>query len=443
MRYMVGLSKAFIWIYRFSLIVVFALVTGCGTENFCTNKNRNTKNKPATKGFLLKPSIQLSKIKKAHKDSLKQGYSKTLSAISHVKKVKNIKKSIRVARVPEHKQTIVLFHGLHRLSYDFHNMEKKLKERFPYATIIALKSVDKNLDKKKLDSPTMKKSIKDQAALAYQEIKNKVSAGNHVVFVGHSQGGLRAFTVIKEYVHLLKNESNIDIKKLISIGTPWKGAPVFSYHNNVLAFDALFDKIAVYLDSIRAGYSKHIRKYFLKVMPEFSKKHYKLREKLLQFVNSLAPMKGATDLDPKSDFISNYIARGLNQTDIPITAIAGILTDFSKLFHPFDSPLTHQELAQINATYAELIGGYATCEHDMLLPVSTQHAEGLMTKNFNRIKVYGACHGNKVGISVKRGLSELNNPEVIEQVVKVIDETFYEQKEEMVTEQATQPALAA
>jgi hypothetical protein len=45
------------------------------------------------------------------------------------------------------------------------------------------------------------------------------------------------------------------------------------------------------------------------------------------------------------------------------------------------------------------------------------------------VKIYGACHGNKVGLSVKQGLSELNNDKVIQAVIALVEESFYEEKQ--------------
>ncbi|TSJ80636.1 hypothetical protein [Cardinium endosymbiont of Dermatophagoides farinae] len=234
----------------------------------------------------------------------------------------------------------------------------------------------------------------------------------------------------------------ITIDGLITIGTPWNGAPVMEHIKEVKKFQQRFKEIEATLNAIEKNYDKAVIKYFFRFNPGFAKAWPSLYEIAVPyFMKKNCP--GAADLEPKSKFISEYVASNLKEVDVPITAIAGVLTDFSKLFDPFPSSISKQALDKLNATYAELIGGDPNCKHDMLLPVATQHAEGLVTKNFKRITVDGACHGNKVGITVKRGLSELNNQAVIQEVVKAIEETFYEQQEEEVVDKKAEIASAA
>ena len=428
MRYIIGIRKALICIYRSSLIFCVVLAIGCGCEN-CFGKTR--KDSPA-----LVQQIPLGEQAAKQKLHVTDDFKPSIEKVTRLK---------RVAKVPEGKQAIVCLHGLHRLSYDFDVMKAALQEKFPHATIVALTSVDKDPNKKGFvflpaSSLTVELSIKEQTRLAYEEIKTKIGRGKHVVIVGHSQGGLRGFTLVKEYGDRLRNADGIVINQLITIATPWKGAPVMGYINNVERFKQKFDKIAPTLDSMQKHYSKNVRGYFFKFMPGLTRAWPRLYEKVVPYIMGKIYL-GAADLRPESDFIRHYVASGLKEVDLPITAIAGVLTDFSKLFEPFAFPISDQALAQLNARYAELIGGDPNCEHDMLLPVSTQHAEGLVTKNFKRIKVYDACHGNKVGIKVKDGLSEFNNKAVIAKVIESIEEAFY--KEEEVIEKEEVVASAA
>lgn len=346
-----------------------------------------------------------------------------------------IKKLKGIAKVEETKQAIVLLHGLHRLSYDFATMEASLKQAFPHATILASTSLNKDSNKKgvlnSFDSPTTSRCITDQAKSVYEEIKAKLP-GKHIVIVGHSQGGLRGFALVKEYAYDLKKEG-IHINHLITIGTPWKGAPVMDHMKDINQFQKEFKKIEPTLDRVEKNYGKAVIKYFFKFMPKLAEKWPTLYSvAVTYFIDKICP--GAAALDPESDFIGCYVPSGLKEIGLPITAIAGVLTSFSDLFDSFPS-IDAKELHKLNATYARLISGNERCEHDMLLPVDTQHAEGWTTKpNFKRIKVYGACHGNKVGVTVKKGISELNNRNVIQKVVESIEGTFYESKEELFIE---------
>lgn len=357
---------------------------------------------------------------------------------------KEIEQLKRVAKVEEHRQAIVLLHGLHRLSYDFNAMQAVLKEKFPHATITALTSVDKDPSKKgsAYISPSMELSIEEQAKLAYKEIKTKIDRGKHIVIVGHSQGGLRGFTVVKEYGNQLKSQDGIIITQLITIGTPWRGAPVMDHIKNIKEFKQKFKEIETTLDKVAQDYSEAVIKYFFKFMPKLAKAWPSLYERAVPYLMR-KKCPGAVDLHPKSDFIRHYVATGLRAVDLPITAIAGVLIDFSKLFEPFPSSIDPQALDTLNATYANLIGGDPKCEHDMLLPVGTQQAEGLAKQNFTCVKVYGACHGNKVGIKVKDGLAELNNKEVIQKVVGSIEAAFYEAKRKVLVAGEEQSVPAA
>lgn len=404
---------------------------GCVYGNCSGSQNKNKKPSSSSQGTLLAPQAPLKGMclsqkinKQAATDALNINDSDDFEP--SIKKVKNLK---RVAKVPEDKQAIVCLHGLSRISSDFDTMVAALKLKFPHAAIVALKSVNKDSKQGKSSSLSSKLSIKDQAKLAYEEIKKRIQRGMQVVLVCHSQGGLRGLALVKEYGDRLKSEAGITFKIEISIGTPWRGATVFDHIKRVACFNQKFNKIEPILNAIEQGHGSAVRGYFFKKAPKLAEKFPQLYEKLAPWAMSFTGVQGVLDLDPTSPFIRDYIPSALKEIDLPITAIAGVLTDFSKLFAPLPSSILSHELAQLNATYAELIGGDSKCEHDMLLPVATQHAEGLATKNFKRIKVYGACHGNKVGVAIKREFSELNNQEVIDKVAESIEEVFYEEKE--------------
>jgi pimeloyl-ACP methyl ester carboxylesterase len=420
-------SKFSLSIYKFGFIFCFLLNTSCGS-----NESFSKKSETGTTILLAKESEDQRgyKRKRNTKDAQRE-HAKNIQVQNDIeplpKKAKQIK-TIKVAIVQPSEQAIVLLHGLNRLSYDFDKMKQRLQQRFPGATIIALQSVSKDSRQNGplYFAPSMALPIREQAKLAYEEIKSVVGHGKHLVIVGHSQGGLRGFTLIKQHCNHLKNEVGITVKKLITIGTPWQGAPIMDHLNDPNGAIKKLGKMKTTLNKIREGFSKDVTKHVLKTsLAEnfpFLFKH--LGNDLM---NKKTP--GAADLKPGSDFMRNYVAKGLVQVKIPIRAIAGVLMDFSQLFHPFPSHINQNEFKKLNCAYSELIGGDPNCEHDMLLPVRTQHAEGLSKHDFKCIKVYGTCHGNKVGLSVKKGLSELNNEQVIQKVIALIEETFYEEKQ--------------
>ncbi|CDG49510.1 esterase/lipase family protein [Cardinium endosymbiont of Bemisia tabaci] len=432
MCYIIGISKALVSIGRSSLMVSLALAVSCSSKNCVRKHDKGKVPLPLNTQTLLTSKASLGKsdaIPAA--DKLKKTDTETFCLSDNPNLYPNkINKLKRIAKVEEKKQAIVLLHGLHRLSYDFATMEVVLKEEFPHATILASTSLNKDSTGKgglmSFVSPTTSRCITDQAKSVYEEIKAKLP-GRHIVIVGHSQGGLRGFALIKNHVADLKGE-DIHINHLITIGTPWKGAPVMEHMKNIKQFQEKFNEIESTLDRVEKNYAKAVIKYFFKFMPELAQAWPSLYQLAVSyFIKSKCP--GAEALDPQSDFIRE-VSTALQTMDLPITAIAGVLTDFSSLFDRFPS-INKEELDKLNATYAGLIGCKKNSEHDMLLPVDTQHAEGCTKSNFKRIKVYGACHGNKVGVTVKKGISELNNREVIQRVVESIKATFYENKEEV------------
>ncbi|MGI2262301.1 lipase family alpha/beta hydrolase [Candidatus Cardinium hertigii] len=427
MRYIIGMRKALISIGRSSFVVSLVLAVGCSSKNCVRKHGKDKVPLPLNPQTLLTSKASLEKT-----DAITATLYCSNNPNPYPKKVKKLK---RVAKVEESKQAIVLLHGLHRLSYDFATMQAVLKEKFPHASILASTSLNKDPNKKGIlnsfESPTTSLPINEQADSVYKEIKAMLP-GRHLVIIGHSQGGLRGFVLVKEYRCRLKQEG-IDINHLITIGTPWKGAPVMDHIKNINGFQQEFKKIEPTLDKIQKNYGKDVIKYFFKFKPELAQKWPNLYSiAVTYFMNKVCP--GAAILEPESNFICGYVAKGLQEVDIPITAIAGVLTDFSNLFHPFSSSISAEALNKLNATYARLIGGNEKSEHDMLLPVDTQHAEGFTKSNFKCITVYGACHGNKVGRTVKEGIAELNNRKVIQKVVESIEATFYENKEEICME---------
>ena len=347
------------------------------------------------------------------------------------------KRKIQVPLVKPDEQAIVLLHGLNRISFDFQIMKKRLAEAFPKATIIALESVNKDITKKGslYLSPTVTLSIEEQADKAYQEIKEKLGKNKKMVIIGHSQGGLRGFALAKNHAKKLSNEAKIDIKKLITIGTPWKGAPVIQHICNQAEMEKTLTAFKPTLKKIDERFPGHIQHHILKLPKTIEMINRTFPFLYRNFAKNLIDGKilGSADLKPDSDFIRNYVGKNLKNFTIPISAIAGVLTDFSQIFDHFTSDdITQSELEKLNHIYARLIGGSADCEHDMLLPVDTQQAIGVEKNNFECIKIMGTCHGNKVGMPVKKGVPELHHETVIKTVIALITDTFYTEETEAV-----------
>ncbi|AWN82295.1 esterase/lipase family protein [Candidatus Cardinium hertigii] len=393
--------------YKFSLICYFTL----GTSH--CNPNSNKKD-----------------IRKVHPSSVKrkEGFAAGVSQCSHEQD-----KAVQV---------IVLLHGLDRNSFDFNVMKAVLQQNFPHAVILALTSVNKYTPAKG-KSPTTKLPIVEQAELAYEEIKSDFKSRGkdfstipkRLVLVGHSQGGLRAFALIRAFGERLSKETAITIERLITIGTPWKGAPVADHLKDPDKVTALLKRFKDDLEQIEPSYSGKLLRHIFKkdifcykipscAIAYLFRKFSDIAEGDEWPIKALG-VGGAADLRPGSSFI-NGVASALKDIVVPVTAIAGVARGFDEVF--LLSSTNAARWKELDQVYAKIIGGDMHCEHDMLLPVSTQHAEGLKKKDFECLKIYGTCHGNKVGIPVKKGVSELSNAQVIQAVVDTITKTFYHEQ---------------
>ena len=330
---------------------------------------------------------------------------------------------IRVAKFgDEANHAIVLLHGLNRSSYDFKVMMEALRHKFKKTQIIALTSRDKIASKHKNTtlSPSMRLPIKEQARQTYEEILQKIKKGTHVLLVGHSQGGLCAFTVLNEYGMQLKN-AGIIVEGLATIGTPWKGVPVMKYLGHPEDLNESFAPLKATLRKINPIVDQKMKKHLVKAP-------FNETFPFLVKLSMASLALGASDLYMDSNFIKSYIAKELQTTTVPIMAIAGNQRDFSKIWANFPKKLKGgKELENLNNAYAKLIGGDSACKHDMLLPVSSQHAEEVKVNEglFKRKIVDGACHGKKVGITVKKDKPELHHPQVIQEIVEFCEEVFY------------------
>ena len=79
-------------------------------------------------------------------------------------------------------------------------------------------------------------AIAMQAKMVYQVLKNEldIDKEDEMVIIGQSQGGLRGYSLLKQYGPQLNSSTNqwevgehgLNIKGLLTIGTPWKGAPI-------------------------------------------------------------------------------------------------------------------------------------------------------------------------------------------------------------------------
>ena len=215
---------------------------------------------------------------------------------------------------------IVLCHGLGRNPTDFEAMKAKLQKAFPEACII-----------KPHEEETAKKSIEEQKTAIvkaliegeYKDIKKK----DPIVFVGHSQGGLRAYRAA-----LKLTAEGYTVAGVITIGTPWKGADVINTKSNLVK---------------RA-------------------KFFKLPNRFVSWLERIGGQgQGLEDMRPESPFLQ-MLHKKLKKNKIAVLAIGSKSESLSRI-------------PGANKLLARLVG---STPHDLAVPCKSQPAKDIRTQNF-------------------------------------------------------------
>ncbi|WP_419241292.1 esterase/lipase family protein [Cardinium endosymbiont of Nabis limbatus] len=293
---------------------------------------------------------------------------------------------------------IVLFHGLGNKVSSFSTMEQGLKKALPAYAIIAPTSVE--------GMKSVELSIKQQAKMVYRELSKKVKdlASKSILLVGHSQGGLRAYSFLKQYGHLLR------IRGLVTLATPWEGAPGARVDPAVLSqhlTDSVVDDIRML--AVGLGYAENELEKQLMVNVENNQ--------------SVCLFPGGKDLMPGSDFLAE-VKKNLFDEKVPILAIGGGQGNFEALL-PKGSGHCFKAL---NALYTFFVVGEAypnNSYHDMQVPLFSQHAFGILSeskkskKNFTRFFIKDAFHSAYVwNIPVPKSKAILAHPKALRSVIK-------------------------
>ena len=245
--------------------------------------------------------------------------------------------------------TIVLLHGLGGAIANFKVMQASLQQQLP-----------KEIRWLALAEPrTAEDAIDVQAESVFKQLKEKnISENTPLIFVGHSQGGLKAYRISEKYGKVL------NIKGIVAIGTPWESTPLLK---------------------------DNVQSFFLANLL-----HFPLEEHIKQQLEAWARPCQAGIEDMKSDsYFLRMVQASLKNNQVPIFAIAGKM--------PMPPALT---------PLGSLLFG--TADNDFLVTTDSQLAKNMdvnETTFWRNTPVVGVTH-------FPVGLEQfvLNNPQVIQQV---------------------------
>eukprot|EP01132_Coremiostelium_polycephalum_P000581 gene581-726_t len=306
------------------------------------------------------------------------------------------------------KKIIFVLNGLWQTEEIYHdNILNLLKESFQ---IKALPIKIVNL----IENDTSKKSIQEQAQEAYEAIKEQVRHATYeIILVGHSQGGLRGAKILALNAEVARNKSinkdaemPLDIRGLVTLATPWEGAPVASITKDKI--QALLNESSVQhlLSGIQVFYY-NIKEYLNGIIEEIFVKKFPTYE------------PGVQDMVPKSSFLTE-IATYLNRNTTPILSLAGVYTEAKQLIYDekfiqyFPIPAN-----LFNHIYTIMVNqgtqGYA---HDMVIPLPSQRADHISTSSaFKRHTITGAIHDMLPSMLIPRNQLIYTHEEAIQSIV--------------------------
>ncbi|TDG93265.1 esterase/lipase family protein [Cardinium endosymbiont of Culicoides punctatus] len=295
---------------------------------------------------------------------------------------------------------IVLFHGLCNKAASFKKIQKELEEKFPSVSIVALTSVE--------GIQSLNLSIKDQATACFEELKEKVGdvTNKCVLLIGHSQGGNRAYTFLKQYENLL------NVKGLITLATPWEGAPGARVDRKMLA-KHLTNDVLTDLRTLSTELGCPATQLEEKLMLEITKNQ------------GICMFPGAKDLIVGSDFLC-ATQKMLANEELPILFIGAEQNDFGALLSNNVNKYSFQALNNMYSFF--IVGdGHVNTSHDMQVPLYSQHALNIAPnkKNFKKVFVKGVFHSPYIlGIRVPKGKAMLSNDSVLDQIIEFTKTAF-------------------
>ncbi|MGI2262159.1 esterase/lipase family protein [Candidatus Cardinium hertigii] len=314
---------------------------------------------------------------------------------------------------------IVLFHGLGGDVSSFKTLQEALENEFGKDSVVALDYITKE--------QTLLYSIKEQSNKCFGKLSKKEPnlKNRPTLLIGHSQGGLRAYRMFHEYKDIL------NVKGIITLATPWEGAPVIDTVKRLNQLDTItgIKNEALYVryftppvlnDMYRLSYSMGQPTNWIE---------QELVSRLEKFP-ALEVFVGCYDLKPGSTFLE-WIQDKLPEEEVPILAIGGGLSDF-KIFLPKESSYeSSYDFKDLNTAWGKIIVGEADLDlidkHDMIVPLYSQLALHITNKeNFKRKVIEDALHGqllNKFPIETSKSI--LCHPTMVKEVIQFGKDIFY------------------
>ncbi len=289
---------------------------------------------------------------------------------------------------------IVLFHGLGNNAASFNTMKHQLVKSFSDDAVLSLMSTE--------GMNSINFSIKQQAEMNFKELSsNHLKDLSHrpMLLVGHSQGGLRAYAFMKQYEHCF------NIKGLVTIDTPWEGAP-----------GARVDT-AMLMKGLKGPVLSDLRKLSLSL--GYAKTTLEKQLMLSVAANqSVCLCPGGKDLIEHSPFLFQ-VGEWISNEKKPILAIGGGGGDFRALL---PGKKTHK-LEHLNKIYTFwVVGEKGLDKHDMQVPLYSQHAVHIAPKsmkNFQRVFIKDAFHSSHVWtVPVPKSKAVLAHPRVLNSIIK-------------------------
>ena len=267
---------------------------------------------------------------------------------------------------------IVLCHGLGVTPEVLEPMKQKLKQAFPQTPIIVPHQQD-----------TYQTSIERQSDEVIANLKQQnISKKTRLAFVGHSQGGLRAYWAAQKLA-----EEGYQIVGVATAGAPLEGVPGL-------------DKIPETKQFAQDVKSKAPSSPLVQELTD-----------ALYMLKHSGP--GELDMKPQSPFLK-LLHNKLTSKDIPVLAIGGdasqlVLSALNDIVS--DKLKVGTQLLTVSQTLDYLLGG---SPHDTLIPLSSQLAKNIQAKNLERHTVQ-AIHGYIQG--VPKESSELEHPKVMQKMI--------------------------
>ena len=275
-----------------------------------------------------------------------------------------------------------------------------------------LKAHDQDVEIVDIVVETFALKIDEQAAQVFRKLKEiEVNEQDRIVLIGHSQGGLRAYALLRQYGEFL------NIKGLVSIGVPWKGAPIINNYAeviNILHTSAVRDRIDNLNEALENCHNlKEVltKKYFTNYQASHPLLHM-IEDGLNDYFNDDLASPGARDMKPGSDFLQGLentsetlegvlksaIIGGQNDIFAGVASGVNLVLSFTKAINvglyccSFDRSVNRLRIAlqeiqyaidrnrgPINQKAAEVLG---STKHDGLIPEYSQHIPTLKGADF-------------------------------------------------------------